>query len=163
MLTFLVMVGRQTNRSAPRSRLSDSSRVTKSPVVHPLSIQKVTKCYSRNSFILKTIHFDGGCVPHGCSDVQTLPTFRRVPELSPFLSHSCALFCTFLHLQKSQLICFQAILHSLRKNTGGGWRGDADLKGATTRKLGAAMCAIGGRLPAGDLSGWISSGQYIDF
>ena len=32
-------------------------------VVHPLSIQPLTKCSFRNSFVLKTIHFDGGCVP----------------------------------------------------------------------------------------------------
>src|SRR6266404_1613195 len=33
-------------------------------VVHPLSVQLFTKCSSRNSFIFKTIHFDGGgCTP----------------------------------------------------------------------------------------------------
>ena len=40
------------------------SPVTKSPVVHPLSVQLVTKCFSRNSFVLKTIHFSWGvCTP----------------------------------------------------------------------------------------------------
>src|SRR6267154_6734825 len=38
--------------------------VTKSPVVDPLSIQHLTKCFSHNSFVFMTIHFDGGvCVP----------------------------------------------------------------------------------------------------
>src|SRR5712664_7556 len=60
------MVSCQLNDSAPCSRLSASSQVTKFPVVHPLSIQPLTKCSSRNSFILKTIHFDGGCVPLPC-------------------------------------------------------------------------------------------------
>ena len=162
MITSLVIVSRQPNGSAPSFRLPTTLEVTKSPAVHPLSIQPLTKCSSRNSFILKTIHFDGGAYP-STFERSHLQTFRRVPELSPFLLNSCALFCAFLHLPKSQLICFQAIPHSLQKNTGGGWRGDAGLKVATMGKLGAAMCAIGGRFPACDLSGWISSGQYIDF
>src|SRR6266481_1602503 len=39
--------------------------VTKSPVVDPLSIQQLTKCFSHNSFVFMTIHFDGGgvCTP----------------------------------------------------------------------------------------------------
>src|SRR5882762_10295548 len=46
-----------------RKRLSfPESPVTKSPVVHPLSVQPLTKCSSRNSFVLKTIHFHGGGV-----------------------------------------------------------------------------------------------------
>src|SRR5260370_25104729 len=32
-----------------------------------------------------------------------------------FFSYSCALFCTFLHLQKTYPFCFQAIPHSLQK------------------------------------------------
>src|SRR2546430_17214116 len=40
------------------------SLVTKSPVVHPLSVQLLTKCSSRNSFVLKTIHLSRvGCTP----------------------------------------------------------------------------------------------------
>jgi hypothetical protein len=38
---------------------------------------------------------------------------------SSFLSHCCALFCSFLHLRKTQLFYFQAIPHSLPKITGG--------------------------------------------
>jgi hypothetical protein len=49
MPTFCLRVTRHSHRSAPCSRLPTSSPVTKSPVVHPLSIQKVTKCFSRNS------------------------------------------------------------------------------------------------------------------
>src|SRR2546425_236577 len=48
----------------------------------------------------------------GCSDVPTCS------KLSPFLSHSCALFCTFSHSPKTQLHSFQSIPHSLPKNTG---------------------------------------------
>src|SRR5947207_11099036 len=40
------------------------SLVAKSPVVHPLSVQLLTKCSSRNSFVLKTIHLSWvGCTP----------------------------------------------------------------------------------------------------
>jgi hypothetical protein len=40
---------------------SPQFEVTKSPVVHPLSVQQLTKCSSPKSFVLITIHFDGGC------------------------------------------------------------------------------------------------------
>ena len=47
-----------------RNRLSfPESPVTKSPVVHPLSVQPLTKCSLHNSFVLKTIHFHGGVYP----------------------------------------------------------------------------------------------------
>src|SRR6266404_849284 len=42
---------------------SPEPQVTKSPVVHSLFLQQSTKCSSSNSFVLITIHFDGG-VPH---------------------------------------------------------------------------------------------------
>src|SRR5258707_9838151 len=56
------------------------SPVTRSPVVHPLYVQLLTKCYSRNSFVLKMIHFDGG--------VYTLRSFS-----SHLPGHSLAHFC----------------------------------------------------------------------
>jgi hypothetical protein len=33
------------------------------PAIHPFSLQPFAKCSSRNSFILTTIHFHGGCIP----------------------------------------------------------------------------------------------------
>src|SRR5258708_18585541 len=48
--------------------------------------------------------------------------FRLSPiphYLSPFCSTTCTLFCSFLHLPKTQPICFQSITHSLRKTPGG--------------------------------------------
>ena len=78
MLTFLVIVSRQPGRSAPCSRLSASSPVTISPVVHPVSVQQLTKCSSRKSFFLKTIHFDGGCAP-------SLLTLSRPRPLRPYI------------------------------------------------------------------------------
>src|SRR5882762_820202 len=50
-----------------------------------------------------------------------VPATLHSPQyLSSFFSHSCALFCAFLHLSKTQLLCFQSFPHSLGKNTGGG-------------------------------------------
>jgi len=78
MLTCLVIVSRQPDRSAPCSRLAVLSQVTKSPVVHPVSVQQLTKCSSRKSFFLKTIHFDGGCAP-------SLLTLSRPRLLLPYI------------------------------------------------------------------------------
>jgi len=51
----------------------------------------------------------------------TFHSLSTIPyNLSPFFSHSCALFCTFLHSPKTQLSCFQSIAHSLHKNRGWG-------------------------------------------
>src|SRR5229473_3601262 len=36
----------------------------------------------------------------------------------PLFSYACALFCTFLHLPKTQSFCYQSIPHSLAKNRG---------------------------------------------
>jgi len=47
-----------------------------------------------------------------------LKTFPRVPDLSPVFSHSCALFCTFLHPRRIQPYYFQAIPHSPQKSPG---------------------------------------------
>src|SRR6267378_2010897 len=38
---------------------------------------------------------------------------------SSSFSHSCALFCAFLHFKRTQLSSFQSFPHSLPKNTGG--------------------------------------------
>src|SRR6266851_1132240 len=51
---------------------------------------------------------------------SSIPPDQRFPDVSSFFSHSCALFCTFLHASKTQLFCFQSIPHSLPKTTRGG-------------------------------------------
>jgi hypothetical protein len=44
-----------------------------------------------------------------------------IPDfLSCFFSYSCALFCAFLHLGKTQPLSFHVIPHSLAKTPGGG-------------------------------------------
>ena len=119
MLTFLVVVSRQPDHSA-RVRTFASSQVTKSPVVHPLSVQTLTKCFSHNSFVFMTIHFDGGVyTPCGAAPHDRHPHDCLSPilyPLSPLYSHSSALICTFLHSSKTQLFSFQAIPHSASKN-----------------------------------------------
>jgi hypothetical protein len=57
------------------------------------------------------------CIPDASSGPLNLATRF---DLSPFFSHSCALFCTFLHLPKTQLFCFHVLPHSLQKTTRGG-------------------------------------------
>src|SRR5712664_2697514 len=48
---------------------------------------------------------------------STTPVLTPIPyTLSPFFSNSCALFCAFLHSEKTQLLSFQAIPHSASKN-----------------------------------------------
>jgi hypothetical protein len=57
------------------------------------------------------------CIPDASSGPADMPTFlRSIPFIFIFL-------CTLLHAQKTQLFCFQAIPHSLRKTPGGGGRG----------------------------------------
>src|SRR5712664_2024477 len=52
-------------------------------------------------------------------------TAIALPSTQPFsfhiLAHSFALFCIFLHLQKTYLFCFHAIPHSLQKKKHEGW------------------------------------------
>jgi hypothetical protein len=65
-----------------------------------------------------------GCTPLGVPTAYPLPLIPvlvpRKTEGSPFFSHSCALFCTFLHSRKTQLFSFQAFPHSLAKTPGVG-------------------------------------------
>src|SRR6266481_7464840 len=123
MLTLLVIVSRQPGRSAPCSRLSASSPVTISPVVHPVSVQQLTKCSSRKSFFLKTIHFDGGCAPLALPLTTTTPSSVYPNLLFPFFSHICALFCAILHFLariKYATLFFSSDSALFGKNTWGG-------------------------------------------
>src|SRR6266851_5850685 len=65
----------------------------------------------------------GGGGPFLSSRSSSFSTHHSPLYSSPFFSNSCALFCAFLHSPKTQLFCFQAIPHSLRKTPGGGGRG----------------------------------------
>ena len=125
MLTCHVVVSRQSDRSAPCSPLPATSHVTKFPVVHPLSIQQVTKCFSCNSFVLKTIHFDGGgCIPRVALPPTTvIPTTAYPPFSIPYplcihiLPHSFALFCTH---QKLNSFLFKRFRTPRQKTARGG-------------------------------------------
>ena len=54
---------------------------------YPLSPQSLTKCSSRNSFVLKMMHFDGGGVP---------PCVRRFLRLPPVALHKSPRLLTSL-------------------------------------------------------------------
>src|SRR5713101_4625738 len=70
-----------TFNSQPLTSSSSAFKLFPITVVHPLSIQPLTKCSSRNSFVLKTIHFDGGVYPPPRrSDVQTCNPFSMFPS-----------------------------------------------------------------------------------
>src|ERR1700687_1076983 len=121
MLTSHVVASPQSDRTTPRSPLPATSHVTKIPVAHPLSIQQVTKCFSPNSFVFKTIHFDGGVYP-----LRALPRDRHPLDcLSPIpyplcihiLAHSFALFCTH---QKLNSFLFKRFRTLRRKTAQGG-------------------------------------------
>ena len=95
MLTSHVVASPQSDRTTPRSPLPATSHVTKIPVAHPLSIQQVTKCFSPNSFVFKTIHFDGGVYPLYVQTFRRLDAFPSYPLSFHILEHSFALFCTY--------------------------------------------------------------------
>jgi hypothetical protein len=60
VLTSLVKVSRHARRTLPSLHSCDSSPF---PVVDPHSIQQLTKCSSRNSFVLNSIHLMEGGIP----------------------------------------------------------------------------------------------------
>ncbi len=81
-----------------------------------------SKAASRKSFACHTSNPRGGCAlpfaqPHR---FFASPLVTRHSSLCPSFSHSCALFCTFLHPAKAQLFCFHAIPDSFTKTPGGG-------------------------------------------
>src|SRR6266704_5979459 len=57
--------------------------------------------------------------PRGYSFTQS-GVCEGAPYSSSFFSHSCALFCAFLHSPKTQPFYFQAIPHSFHRNRGVG-------------------------------------------
>ena len=59
----------------------------------------------------------GGVGSSPAFDIQTIPSAFHS---SPLFSYPSKLFCTFLHLPKTQPFCFHAIPHSLTKTPGGG-------------------------------------------
>jgi hypothetical protein len=75
--------------------------------------------------ILQPLCFDIHASDGGCTPPPNLSTFKcfnlqTFNDLSSFFSHSSELFCTFLHLRKTQLVSFQAIPNSFTKTPGVG-------------------------------------------
>jgi len=84
--------------------LFPSSRDEKPVTATPLQ-SALTKCDARNSF---RFCFCENCrVSMRSPDFSTIKPSNRATrfDLSPFFSHSCALFCTFLHV----FMCFRTL------------------------------------------------------
>src|SRR5713226_3436689 len=105
-------LGLSTCKRLPACSFSAPSK-TKSP----LSFHAFTKCFTSNSFLLIFMNSHGGCT--GDAFLRPFQTSILQP-LTAVFSHSCALFCTFLHSRTTQLFSFQAIPHSFTKTPGGG-------------------------------------------
>ena len=124
MLSWVV-IDRQHLRQAARFASLHSSPLFPLPHLSPLlptpyALLSATATPQPlcNQSVTHSFYLDGGCVPlFPTCQHSNLPMFQRVSKLSPLFSHSCALFCTFLHSPKTQLFYFQAIPHSASKNT----------------------------------------------
>src|SRR5258708_1983563 len=120
MLAWVVIYRPHPHRS-PLSRRSFhlSSHLSLFTVVHPLSVQQLTKCSSRNSFVFKTIHFDGGMYSTcSCSNVSTC--FRAIP----FPIRPLRTLLHFFALSKNSTLFFSSASALFAKNPPGvGGRG----------------------------------------
>jgi hypothetical protein len=112
--------GCATHTKPPRVYPSSShsgtrhSPLTSIPFV--LSFHALTNCSFSISFLLTFMHRMGGV---GGAFLFSLPTSNLQTLISVF-SYSSALFCSFLHSRKTQLVSFQAIPHSFAKTPGVG-------------------------------------------
>jgi len=78
-----------------------------------------------NQSLTHSFYLDGGCTPHWLSLATAIPTHHPLRTSSSFFSHSCALFCTFLHffaLTKKSTPLFSIVSALFHKNTRGGVR-----------------------------------------
>src|SRR6266851_1175393 len=73
-----------------------------------------------NQSFTYSFYLDGGCTPPAGSPLATaIPTHYPLPTSSSFFSHSCALFCTFLHffaLTKNSTPLFSIVSALFAKN-----------------------------------------------
>jgi hypothetical protein len=96
------------------------SQITENPATLSLAKSALTRLPPANplqSALTKNSGVGGPFLPFWNSPHIT----RRSPLYSSsFFSDSCALFCTFLHPRKTQLVSFHAIPHSLQKTPGVG-------------------------------------------
>ena len=122
MLTSLVIVSRQPVYSTQVSHLSSSPQVTKSPIVHPLSIHQVTKCFFRNSFVLITIYFDVG-YPYLLSLSRPRSLHPCMPSRIPFHFKFLRTPLHFFALAKiSTLLFSNDSALCVKKHNPRGWR-----------------------------------------
>ncbi len=102
-----MIVSRRPRRSTP------FRHVTKNPSLQLLYFPHLQNRDACNSFRIRS--YENCRVSVGPLNISTLKPAMVFFGLSLFLSHSCALFCTFLHSSKTQLFSSQAIPHSFTK------------------------------------------------
>src|SRR5712692_7793122 len=124
-----VVINRQRTRQSPPSFFprSHSHFGSHASLISEKTTPFVSYTYVEpilQPFCFQILACNGGVYsPRGLDCLSPTPYPLLVPSKaggSPFFSHSCALFCTFLHPPKTQLFCFQSIPHSLRKTPGVG-------------------------------------------
>src|SRR6266478_5188408 len=148
MLSFRVFAARPPRRSpdsisnlAPISHpLSPNSfhchRSEKTPVnSNHCHTSKIAAC---NPCVCYTSEPPGGL--HSTFQPPNLPSIQRSNDLSPLFSYSCELFCMFLHMRKSQPLSFQALPHSLPKNTGWGYSQPSNVQPSNLQTFPPSHC-----------------------
>ena len=77
--------------------------------IHP-SFQSLAQCPSCNSFVFMVFHFHGGWGGSQDFKNEIIHSLSLIPNtLSPFFSHSCALFCTLQSLNSFVFNRFRTI------------------------------------------------------
>src|SRR6266849_3486649 len=91
------------------------------PIPHPLSVNSHGIILFADPHPLNPIESYRFKNHGGGRDLRLFNLYPISCPLSPFLSCSYALFCTFLRSHKTQLFCFQSIPHSFAKTHGAGY------------------------------------------
>ncbi len=100
-----VVIDRRHHRQAGPFALPLSTPLFPLPHLSPLLPYSYGHSYTTaapqplcNQSLTHSFYLDGGCTPPAGSPLATaIPTHYPLPTSSSFFSHSCALFCTFLH------------------------------------------------------------------
>ena len=122
-----VVIDRRHHRQAGPFALPLSTPLFPPPHLSPLLPTPYGHSYTTaapqplcNQSLTHSFYLDGGCTPPARSPLATaIPTHYPLPTSSSFFSHSCALFCTFLHffaLTKNSTPLFSIVSALFAKN-----------------------------------------------